>query len=164
MSTGAVVSAREDVLQQFSKAIIDGLQVQNVLVDVSLFSMLSTALYIRLVNRPHIQKYKNSSLDIVKVGNANAADQGNIDDTLQIARPKVNYLLLIVKDFSILLLIGTDVLCVHVAILTFGNENLLRFGVLKCRVYLKLRGKIKRVFKSFYCCVYCRCVIQYDRI
>ena len=96
--------------QLFSKAVIDGVQICNALVDTcSALSMVSSALYDRLPSRPSINSLKNSDPDIVGVGGVSAEVRGYIDVPLLIAEIEVADFLLVVSELPFAMLIGMDV-------------------------------------------------------
>ena len=90
--SNAVESAGTGAPLLFADAIIDGIQVQEALVDTGFaFSLLSSTFYARLRTKPTICSFKNSAFDIVGGGGESATVRGYIDVPLQIAGAKLSY-------------------------------------------------------------------------
>ena len=129
---GAVVSYETGLLQVFSKAVVDGVQVRDIPVStLSSFSMMSAALYKRLPSRIQICTFEYLIHDIVGVGGASAKFKNYIYCTLQIAA----------IDLSNALLIVTDVLGSYAAVYSLGDRSFLRYSVCVCSLCLELRVK-----------------------
>ena len=135
--------------QLFSEEVIDGVQIRDVLVDTgSAFSIVSSALYDRLLSRPSINLCKNSAHDIVGVGGASAEVRGFIDVFLQIAGIEVAHPLLVVSNLSLSLLIGMDVLQPHVVKMSLGSAAPLELSVHVCDVCLEQRTNSNPSYRS----------------
>ena len=127
-------------MELLEKAIIDGVQVCDVLVETDfLFSMLSAALYEVLLSRPPIRKFDYSAPNIIAVGGTIANIRGFIDVPAQIAGAEVSHPLLLVTDLPFSLLIKINVLRLNVAKLAFEGVSPLQFGVRVCSIFFDHR-------------------------
>ena len=88
----------------------------------SAFSMLSTALYGRIPYAPAIQPVTGSAFDIIGVGGATAEIRGYVDAPIEIDGTAVRHLLLVVKGLAFPLLLGTDILRPHGAMLMLDES------------------------------------------
>ena len=161
-SSNAVLFAGTGAPQLFSEAVIDGVQIRDVLFDTgSAFSILSCALYDSLPWRPSINSFKNSAPDIIGVGGASAKVRGYIDVPLQIAGIEVAHALLVVSNLSFSLLIGMDVLQSHAAKMSLGSAAPLELSARVCDVCFEQRTNPSSSYRSsptvacrriHYCC------------
>ena len=110
--------------------------------------MVSSALHDRLPSRPSINSFKKSAPDIVGVGGASAEVRGYIDVALQIAGIEVAHPLLVIKNLSIPLIIGMDLLQPHAAKVSLGSAAPLELSARVCDVCLKQRTNLNPSYRS----------------
>ena len=118
-NSNAVASAGKGAAQVFASAAIAGVRIADALIDTgSAFSMLSSALYARLRDAPAIQTFTRAAPDVIGVEGASAEIRGNVDAPIEIAGVTVQHLLLVVEGLTFPILIDTDILRAHRAVLT----------------------------------------------
>ena len=134
-TSNAVASACKGAAQVFAPALIAGLRIADALINTgSAFSMLSSAIYARLSDAPAIQPFTRSVPDVVGVGGASAEIRGYIDAPVEVAGVTVHQLMLVIKNFAFPLLIGTDILRAHGAVLTLDETGPVRLRNLECSI------------------------------
>lgn len=83
------------------------------------------------------------------MGGASAEVKGYIDVQLQITGTEVTLPLLVVSNFSFSILIGTDILRLHAATMSLGDDSApLHLNTRVCDISLKQRTNINRSFWS----------------
>ena len=134
-SSNDVASAGRGAAQVFTVAMIGGVRIADALVDIcSAFSMLSTAMYGRIPNAPAIQPFKGSAPDIIGVGGATAEIRGYVDAPIEIDGTAVRHPLLVVEGLACPLLLGTNILRFHGAMLTLHESASLRLRTRVCDI------------------------------
>ena len=134
-SSNAVASAGRGAAQVFTVAVIGGVRIADALVDTgSAFSMLSTAMYGRIPNAPTIQPFTGSAPDIIGVGGATTEIRGYVDAPIEIDGTAVSHSLLVVEGLAFPLLLGTDILRPHGAMLTLDESAPLRLRTRVCDI------------------------------
>ena len=134
-SSNAVASAGRGTAQIFTVAVIGGVRIADALVDTgSAFSMLSTAMDSRIPNAPVIQPFTGSAPDIIGVGGATAEIRGYVDAPIEIDGTAVRHPLLVVEGLAFPLLLGTDILRPHDAMLTLDESAPLRLRTRVCDI------------------------------
>ena len=83
--------------------------------------MLSASLCEKLPSRPPVLSFKNSAPNIVGVGGASAEFKGYIDVPLQLSGVEVTHPLFVVSNLPYPVLVGTDILRLHQATVSFGD-------------------------------------------
>ena len=83
--------------------------------------MLSAAMYARLPDAPVIQPFFRAAPEVVGVGVASAVIRGYFDVPVEVAGVAVRHPLLVVESLAFPLIIGTDILRAHRAILTLDE-------------------------------------------
>ena len=120
---------------------IGGVRIANALVDTgSAFSMLSTAMYSRLPSAPVIQPFSGAAPDVIGVGGATAEKRGYADAPVELAGTAVYHTLLVVEGLTFSLLISTDILWPHGAMLTLDESAPLRQRTRVCDVCREQRS------------------------
>ena len=98
-----------------------GLRIAETLVNTnSAFSMFSTAMYSCLASAPAVQPYLGAAPDVIGVDGASAEIRGYVDAAVKFANTAVCYPLL-VEGLAFSLVIGTDILRPHGAMLTLDE-------------------------------------------
>ena len=139
-SSNAVASAGRGAAQVFTVAVIGKVRIADLLVDTgSAFSMLSTAMYGRIPNAPAIQFFTASAPDIIDVGAATAEIRGYVDALIEIDGTAVRHPLLVAEGLAFFLLLGTDILWLHGAMLTLDESVPLRLRTRMCDICLEQR-------------------------
>ena len=134
-SSNAVASAGKGAAQVFAHASIAGVRVADALIDNdSAFSMLSSALYAGLRDAPVIQTFTRAVPDVVGVGGASAEIRGYVDAPVEVAGVTVHHPLLVVEGLAFSLLIGTDILRAHGAVLTHDETAPVRLQNRECTI------------------------------
>ena len=134
-SSNVVASANRGAAQVFTVAVIGGERIADALVDKgSAFSMLSTAMYGRIPNAPAIQPFTSSAPDIIAVDGKTAEVRGNVDAPIKIDGTAVRHPLLVVEVLAFPLLLGTDILRPHSAMLTLDESAPLRLRTCLCDI------------------------------
>ena len=134
-TSNAVASAGRGASHVFTAAVIGGVRIADALVDTgSAFSMLSTAMYSRLPSAPAIQPFSGAAPDVIGVGAASAEILGYVDAPVELAGTAVYHPLLVVEGLAFSLLIGTDILRPHGAMLTLDESAPLRLRTRVCDV------------------------------
>ena len=111
------------------------MRVADALIDTgSAFSTLSSTLYARLRDAPVIQPFTRAAPDVVGVGGASAEIRGYVDASVKVAGVTVHHPLLVVEGFAFPLLIGTDILRAHNAVLTFDENAPVRLQNRECPI------------------------------
>ena len=96
--------------------------------------MLSAAMYTRLPDTPAIQPFLRAAPEVVGVGGARAEIRGYVDVPVEVAGVAVCHLLLVIKGLAFPLIIGTDILHAHRAVLTLDESAPVRLRVRVCAV------------------------------
>ncbi len=97
--------------------------------------MLTSAMYSRLPHAPAIQPFTRAAPDVIGVGGASAEIRGYVDAPVEIAGVEVHHpLLLVVEGLAFPLLIGTDILREHGAVLTLDESAPVRLRIRECAV------------------------------
>ena len=147
-SANAVASAGVGAPQLFASAEIDGVRIEDALIDTgSAFSMMSSEMYSRLALRPPIHPFEECAPDIIGVGGASAAVRGYVDIPLRLAGIEVAHPLLVVENLSFALLIGTDILRPHAANLSLAGASSLQLRARVCEICLEQRTEPKCGFR-----------------
>ena len=119
---------------------INGVRVADAVVDTnSALSMLSDAMYTRLPNAPAIQPFLCAVPEVVGVGGARAVIRGYVNAPVKVASIVVRHPLLLVEGLAFPLIIGTDILRAHRAVLTLDESAPVRLRVRVCAVCAKQR-------------------------
>ena len=122
-------------MQLVAEAVINGLRVADALVDTgSALSMLSAAMYARLPDAPAIQPFSRAAFEVVGVKGASAEIRGYVDVPVKVAGVAVRHPLLVVENLAFPLIIGTDILRAHRAVLTLDESAPVRLRVRVCAV------------------------------
>ena len=134
-SSNAVTSAGKGAAQVFAPALIAEMRVDDALIDTgSAFSMLSSALYARQRDAPVIQPFTRAAPDVVCVGSASAEIRGYVDACVKVTGVTVHHPLVVVEGLAFSLLIGTDILRTHGAVLTLDETATVRLRNRKCSI------------------------------
>ena len=142
-SSNAVASAGRGASQVFTVAVIGGVRIADALVGTgSAFSMLSTAMYGRIPNAPTIHPFTGSVPDIIGVAGATADTRGYVDAPIEIDGMAVRHSLLVVEGLAFPLLLGTDILWPHGAILTLDESAPLRLRTRVCDICREQRTEL----------------------
>ena len=138
--SNAVASTGRGAAQVFTVAVIGGVRIADAFVDTgSAFSMVSTAMYGRFPNAPVIQPFTSSAPDIIGVGGATTKIRGYVDAPIEIDGTAVRHPLLVVEGLAFPLLLGTDILRPHGAMLTLEESAPLRLRTRVCDFYREQR-------------------------
>ena len=117
-TSNAVAFAGKFAAQVFTAAVIGKVRI-DALVDIgSRFSLLSSAMYGFLPNAFAIQPFTRDAPIVVGVENASAEIRGYVDSLVKIAGVAMHHPLLVVEKLASCLLIGTNILRPHDAMLT----------------------------------------------
>lgn len=123
----------------FSKEVIDGVLIRDVLVDTSTpFTMVGFARHDRLPSRPASNSFTNSASNIVAVCGASAEVSIYIDVPLQIAKIEIAHSLPVVTYLLFSWLIEM-VLQPHAEKMSFGSSAPLELSVHVCDICLEQR-------------------------
>ena len=126
---------RNKAAQVFTAAVIVVVRIADALIDIgSAFSMLSSAMCSRLSNPPAIKPFPRAAPYIVGVGNASANVHGYVNVPVKLAYTTVHHPLLVVKPLAFPLLVRTDVLRPHGALLSLEKFVSFRLRVPVCDV------------------------------
>ena len=144
-STDAVSSAGTRVSQLFANAAINGMLIRDALVDTgSVYSILNSAFYDRLLSRLAINSFEDSPPEIVGVGGASAEVVEYVEVPLLTAGLEVTQSLLVVSELPFAMLIGMDVLRPHAASISMCESTSLLLRNSLCFVCLERRAETKR--------------------
>ena len=122
-TSGAVASSCKSAGQLVAEAVINTVRVANALVDtVSAVSMLSAAMYARLPDAPAIQLFLRAAPEVVGVGGARAVIRGYVDVPVEVVRVALRHPLLVIEGLAFPLIIDTDILRAHRAVLTLDES------------------------------------------
>ena len=111
------------------------MRVADALVDTgSALSMLSVAMYARLLNPPAIQPFLRAALELVGVGGISAVIRGYVDVPGKVAGVAVRHPLMVVERLAFPFIIGTDILRAYRAVLTLDVSAPVRLQIRKCAV------------------------------
>ena len=91
-------------------------------------------MYTRLHDAPAIQPFTRAAPDVVGVGGASAEIRGYVDVPVEVAGVTVHHPLLVVEGLAFPLLIGTDILCAHGAVLTLDETAPVRLRNRECSI------------------------------
>ena len=91
-------------------------------------------MYSRLRDAPAIQPFTRVAFDVVGVGGASAEIRGYVDVPVKVAGVSVHHPLLVVEGLAFPLLIGTDILRAHSAVLTLDESAPVRLRIRECAV------------------------------
>ena len=91
-------------------------------------------MYARLRDASLIQPFTRAAPDVVGVGGARAEIRGYIDAPVNIAGVTVHHPLLVVEDLALTVLIGTDILHAHAAVLTLDETAPVRLRNRECSI------------------------------
>ena len=94
--------------------------------------MLKSAMYARLPGVPAIQPFTRAAPYVVGVGGSNAEIRGNVDAFVEVAGVAVHHPVLMVEGLAFPLIIGTDILRAHGAVLTLDESAPVRLRVREC--------------------------------
>ena len=86
-------------------------------------------MYSRLPHAPAIQPFTCAAPDVIGVGSASAEIRGYVDAPIEIAGVAVHHLLLVVEGLAFSLLIGTDIMRAHGAVLTLDESAPVRLHI-----------------------------------
>ena len=122
---------------------IGEVRIPDALVDTgSALLMLSSAIYARLPSAPAIQFFTRAAPDIIGLGGASAKIRGYVDAPVEVAGVAVHHLVLVVEGLAFPLIIGTDILRAHGAVLTLDESAPVRLKVRECAVCREQRRKL----------------------
>ena len=134
-TSGAVTSNCRSAGQLFSEAVVGGVRVTDALVDTgSALSMLSTAMYARHFDAPAIQPFSRAAPEVVGVGGTSAEIRGYVDMPIVVAGVAVRHPLLVIERLAFPVIIGTDILRAHGAVLALDESAPVRLRVRVCAV------------------------------
>ena len=124
--------------------------------------MLSSALYARLRDAPVIQPFTRAAPDVVGVGGASAEIRGYVDAPVEVAGVTVHHQLLVVEGLAFSLLIGTDILRAHGAVLTLDETAPVRLRSRECSICREQRTDSPAVplLAPLTACAACSVVIE----
>ena len=146
-SSNAVASAGKGAAQVFAPAAIASLRITDALIDTgSAFSMLSSTLYARLRDAPVIQPFTRAEPDIVGAKSASAEIRGYVDAPVEVAGVTVHHPLLVVEGLAFALLISTDILRAHGAVLTLDETAPVRLRNRECSICREQRTESPAAF------------------
>ena len=129
-TSGAVACTCKSAGQLFSEAVINGVRVADALVDTgSALSTLSAVMYARLLEAPAIQPFLRAAPEVVGVGGASAVIRGYVDVPVKIAGVAVRHPLLVEENLAFPLIINTDILRAHRAVLTLDESAPVRLQI-----------------------------------
>ena len=122
---------------------IGRVRVADALVDTgSALSMLSNAMYAQLLDAPMIQSFSRAAIEVVGVGGEGAAVRGYVDALVKFAGVTVHHPLLVVEGLAFPLLIGTDILRAHRAVITLDETAPVRLRDRECPICRVQRTKL----------------------
>ena len=104
--------------------------------------MLSNAIYAQLLDAPVIQSFSRSAPEVLAVGSASAAIRGYVDVPVEVAGVTVHHPLLVVEGLACPLLIGTDILRAHGAVLTHDKTAIVRLRNRECSICREQRTEL----------------------
>ena len=135
-----MASDGKGAVQTFAPASLAGVRITAALIDTgSAFSMLSRAMYARLRDAFVIQPFTRSAPNVVGVGGATAEIRGYVDAHVKVAGVTVHHPLLGVESLVLSLLIDTDILCAHGAVITLDETAPVRLQNRDFSIYREQR-------------------------
>ena len=96
--------------------------------------MLSASMYARLPDAPAIQPILRAAPEVVGVGGASSVIPGYVDVPVEVAGVAVRHPLLVIEGLPFPLIIGTDILRAHRAVLTLDESAPMRLQIRECAV------------------------------
>ena len=91
-------------------------------------------MYAQLLDAPVIQSFSRAAPEVVGVGGASAAIRGYVDAPVKFAGATVHHPLLVVERLAFPLLIGTDILRAHRAVITLVETAPVRLRDRECPI------------------------------